>query len=319
MTIRTVALLIMAGFGATATAAPDDPLDQRIDPDQEVSSESAVLDGGHVDVGPRYVDDAWTLLVHDDSADPPVWRYLDSTVLRVGDAALQPVPDDEAYAFVPAPVGTEVHVVPQIQQPDVVWLGWNTQDPAVMETIDRGVTFRLRGVDGPAEMVMFLQSGDLGGPRVMWDSRQPYPQDFWVEVNTHAHANWVFPEPGVYLVEIEIAADLVTGEQVSDIQVVRFAVGDDTAPGDALAADYEAPQPSVDESSGVADGEDGSGAADGDDGDAAGGDTDGVAPALLVVVAGGVVLLLALIVVLARGRQARARASVPTGDTEGTA
>lgn len=305
MTIRTAALLA-AALGVTGASATEDfdapALDQQIDPDQEVASEPAVLEGGHVDMGPRYVDDEWTFLIHDDSADPPVWRHVDATALHVTDAALTSVPDDDAYAFVPAPAGADVHVVPQVQQPGVVWLGWNTQDPRVMETIDRGVTFRLRGVDGPGEMVMFLQSGDLGEPDAMWDSREQYPQDFWVEVNTHAHANWVFSEPGVYLVEIEIAADLVTGEQVSDTRALRFAVGDDTSGEEAIAAEHVPSETTADPTAGVSSAD---GAVSDEDG--------GVAPALSIAVAGGVALLAVVIVVLVRGRRARMRAAEPAG------
>jgi hypothetical protein len=45
---------------------------------------------------------------------------------HVLDQAQLSVPDDPAYAFVGADPGTTVGVVPQTQNPEVVWLGWNT-------------------------------------------------------------------------------------------------------------------------------------------------------------------------------------------------
>ncbi|MDA0136278.1 choice-of-anchor M domain-containing protein [Solirubrobacter deserti] len=189
---------------------------------------TTVISTGHVDIGPRFVDDRWTLQVYDD----PTWRDADSTVLQVTDDALLTVPDDPAYAFLPAKPGSDVYVIPQTQNPDVVWLGWNTQDPEVMETIDRGVTMTLTGVQGPGELTVYLQSGDFEQPQVLW------PKPIWVDVNTHTHANWVFTEPGVYLVQLKLEADLIDGRTVSDTRELRFAVGSGTSPEDARAATW---------------------------------------------------------------------------------
>ena len=56
----------------------------------------------------------------------------------------------------------------------------------------------LHGVQGPGDVYVFLQEGVAGAPNVLWDSDQAFPQDLWMDVNTHVHANWVFTEPGVY-------------------------------------------------------------------------------------------------------------------------
>ncbi|WFE30577.1 choice-of-anchor M domain-containing protein [Solwaraspora sp. WMMD791] len=279
---------------AAQPSSPDPVLDQSIAPDLPVADEPAVLAAGHVDLGPRYVDDEWTLLIHDDAAQP-VWRDPDRTVLRVTDAALRDVPDDPVYGFLGVPAGTQVHVVPQVQHPDVVWVGWNTQDPRVMETIDRGVTLELAGVDGPGEVVMYLQDGTFSEPQVLWRSAEPPGQPMWVEVNTHTHANWVFTTPGVYLVAVRVSADLVGGERVSATRHLRFAVGDATSPDDALAArpDEVAPAPPPA-------GPDGAGPAD----DAAGGAGPWLVVGLVVVAVG---LAGALVAVVLRGRAVRRR------------
>jgi surface-anchored protein len=236
-----------------AWAHTDDTLDQSIDSGQAVAEGQAVLDKGHVDIGPRFIDGEWTLLIHDDVAkadptQPSVWRTPDDTVLKVTDASILPVPDDPAYAFLGVDAGASVSVIPQTQNSEVVWVGWNTQDPDVMDTIDRGVTLSLIGVDGPGEMVVYLQSGTFGEPETLWDSRDSAPQDVWVDVNTHTHANWVFTEPGVYLAQYQITADLVDGTSVTDTQSLRFAVGDSTDPAAAFAASASSVAPAVDES-----------------------------------------------------------------------
>lgn len=292
--LSLAASVLLAMTLAAQPGSPDPALDQSIAPDQPVAAEPAVLAAGHVDLGPRHVDDEWTLLIHDDAAQP-VWRDPDRTVLQVTDAALQTVPDDPVYEFLGVPAGTDVHVVPQVQHPDVVWVGWNTQDPRVMQTIDRGVTLELADVDGPGELIMYLQSGTFSEPQVLWRSTEATGQPMWVEVNTHTHANWVFTAPGVYLVAVRVSADLVGGEQVSAVRHLRFAVGDATSTDEALAA-----QPPE-----VADSAATSGGADdqADDG-AVGGSTAWLVGGLTLAT---VVLAVALVVVVVRGRAVRRR------------
>lgn len=234
------AVVLLAGPAVPLHAQPapgDDPaLRQQIDEDQPVGSGRVVLADGHVDLGPAYVDGEWRFMVHDDSTDPSVWRDPRDVVLRIGDAALVEVPDDPTYDFLGAPAGQQVHVVSQTQQPGVVWVGWNTQHPQVMERIDRGVTMTMLGVDGPGRLSVYLQSGDFGPPEVLWSSAEPDPQPVWVDVNTHTHANWVFTEPGVYLVRVEVSAELPGGRIERALADLRFAVGGGTDPSSASAA-----------------------------------------------------------------------------------
>jgi putative ABC transporter-associated repeat protein len=300
---RVLAVLAAAALVALTTAMgqppPSDGLDQTIDGGQAVATDRKVLSAGHVDVGPRFTDGDWTLMVHDASSDPSVWRHLDRTVFQVSDAAVLPVPDDPAYAFIGEP-GTRVHVLPQVQNPDVVWVGWNTQDPEVMETIDGGATLTLSGVEGPGELFVYLQAGNFGDADVLWDSTKDEKQELWVDVNTHTHANWVFTKPGVYVVRIEVTADLVDGSTATDTQALRFAVGDATDVETAFAADLPAAAQDTPSAQ-----------------PAASQDTeDGGGPSPVLFVIGGIALLLlvGVVVVVIRGRAAK-RAALSTRDS----
>lgn len=246
---RASALLLTIGLLTLPTVAfadenDDSNLDQVLDELAIVHGER-VLEAGHIDMGPKYEDDgSWRFLIHDDVAKADanatsVWRYPDETVFHVLDAAQLTVPDDPAYTFLGAEAGSDVYVVPQTQNPEVVWVGWNTQDPKVMSTIDRGITLSLNGVQGPGIVTTYLQSGSFGEPQLLWDSRTADDQPIWVDVNTHTHANWVFTEPGVYIVELTAEADLIDGSHVSDTQRIRFAVGTATAPDEAFAMTWE--------------------------------------------------------------------------------
>ena len=120
--------------GAAPTPPPDDPaLAQSVAPDEAAASGPDVIDVGHVDVGPRVVDGQWQVMARDDSGPAPVWRDPAQTVLHVTDAALMDAPTDPAYDFMGGRAGERWYVVPQTQNPDVVWLGWNTQDALALD------------------------------------------------------------------------------------------------------------------------------------------------------------------------------------------
>jgi surface-anchored protein len=179
-----------------------------------------------------------------------------------------------------------------VQNPDVAWVGWNTQDPEVMETIDAGVTLTLTGVDGPGDLFVYLQAGNFGAADVLWDSTKDEKQDLWVDVNTHTHANWVFTEPGVYLVQTEVTADLVDGRTVTDTATIRFAIWDTTDVQSAFTAQTAAPEPRARENPAVAQ----------DDG------SSGLNPVVFVIGAVALVLLVGVVLVVTRGRAAKRRA-----------
>ncbi|MDG4795621.1 choice-of-anchor M domain-containing protein [Micromonospora sp. WMMD1082] len=290
-------LLVLATAPTPVRAAQPAPdLSQSIAADQPLATGRVELSAGHIDIGPRYVDDRWTLLIHDGTQAQPVWRDPDDTLLRVSDAAQQTVPDDPAYAFLGIEAGEQAYVVPQVQDPDVVWLGWNTQDPRVMQTIDRGATLTLLGVRGPGTLTTYLQSGNFAPPQPLWRSAESTAQPFWVEVNTHTHANWVFSAPGVYLVAVQVSADLVNGEKVSATRTLRFAVGDAASADEAFAATADVPAPA----SQVPPSEDPTEADD----------WAGGSQTLLITALAGtaVVLAIGLVVLLLHGRGARRRA-----------
>ena len=231
-----VGIIALASGTAPALAADDPALEQTVGADEEASTESAVIDTGHVDIGPRMVDGQWSVALRDDSGAHPVWRDPDRTVLRVSDAALMAAPTGSDYAFMGAQAGEQYYVVPQTQNPNVVWLGWNTQDPGVVSAIDRGATMRIGSVSGPGRTWMFLQDGTFGRPRLLVDGQSGQAQDVWVDASTHVHANWVFTAPGVYTAALTFSARTTDGQQLSASTTLRFAVGSQTSADEAFAA-----------------------------------------------------------------------------------
>ncbi len=313
---------LLAGPGAAALPADtqDDPaLRQAVEGDEASVDGREVVTDGHVDVGPRFLDGTWTLQARDDRAVPPVWRFPDETVFHVVDESILEAPDNPDYAFLGVEAGSPLYVVPQVQNQAVVWLGWNTQDPEVTQRIDRGATLRLDGVEGPGSFFLFLQEGVTGPPNVLWDSGAAYPQDLWMDVNTHVHANWVFTEPGVYTLDVTMLADLTDGTHVEDPGVLRFAVGTSTDPQAAFPAADEEPgqetaEPTTHAPDTVTDPAGGPDEAD----DAGAEDTSTSGVALWVGLA-ALVLVAAVVVTVVRGRRARALAELEADGREADA
>lgn len=210
--------------------APTPTVGSSVQPDEPTVAGRTVLDEGHVDLGPRFVDGAWTLQLRDDTVRPSVWRPLSDVVLQVAEAARTTVPADERFAFLGA-TGASLWVLPQAQQPGMLWPGWNTQDPRVATTVNREATWTLHGLTGPGHFVLFL-NGNFGEPQVVFDGAKPMPQRTGVEVNTHVHGNWVFTAPGSYLLDVEMSGTTTDGREVSDRDTLRVFVG----AGDATAA-----------------------------------------------------------------------------------
>lgn len=222
------------GRAATsATPSPDPALEQNVAANEPTSQTPAVIEAGHVDLGPRLIGGKLTVSLRDDSAASPVWRDPNKTVLRVRDGALIQVPQGEDYKFLAD--SKRVYVLPQTQKTQLVWLGWNTQDPAVTKLIQGGVNMRIEQVKGPGRSWLILQEGTFGKPKVLADSAAS-AQDIWVDTNTHVHANWIFSKPGIYLVKVSFKATGVDGKTYQATTTLRFAVGDATSTTNALKA-----------------------------------------------------------------------------------
>lgn len=227
----------------SASAQPNDSnlsrgdraLTQTLSAEQPVASGRTEISAGHVDMGPRFNNGKFELMLHDDHGETPVWRSLDEVIYRGSDQAILEVPNDPRYSFVGAPAGSKVYVIPQTETKGVIWPGWNTQDPQLVSKLNRGVNLTLEQVSGPGTFSLYLENGNFSAPQVLWSSTKSEPQKLWVEKNTHTHANWVFTAPGEYLLKVTASAELSDGSTVSDTRYLKFAVGD-SASADTLYA-----------------------------------------------------------------------------------
>ena len=313
-------LVIVGAPSSFADPSPDPDLAQSVAAHEEWSNEASEISVGHVDLGPRLIDGQWRAGLRHDAESGAVWRDPNQTVLRVSDAAIMTAPDSADYPFLADVAGKPVYVVPQTQNPSVVWLGWNTQDPAVTATIDRGLTMRVGPVSGPGRAWLFLQSGTFGKPLLLADSGAA-PGDVWIDSGTHVHANWAFSAPGTYTATVTFLGTTTAGEAVSASTTLRFAVGDAASESEALA--MAAPAAADAASAGASTSSSGaapaaSGAAPASSSSASGAASGGLPDwAFLAIIAVAVVSLLVIgALVVARSRRSRAEQAAAIAEAD---
>lgn len=314
--------VIVGAPSSFADPSPDPDLAQSVAAHEEWSNEASEISVGHVDLGPRLIDGQWRAGLRHDAESGAVWRDPNQTVLRVSDAAVMTAPDSADYPFLADVAGKPVYVVPQTQNPNVVWLGWNTQDPAVTATIDRGLTMRVGPVSGPGRAWLFLQSGTFGKPLLLADSGAA-PGDVWIDSGTHVHANWAFSAPGTYTATVTFLGTTTAGEAVSASTTLRFAVGDAASASEALA--MAAPAAADAASAGASASSSGSapaasGAAPASSSSSASGAASGGLPdwaflAIIAVAAASLLVIGALVVARSRRSRAEQAAAIAEADS----
>lgn len=256
-----------------------------------------VLTEGHVDVvAPRVVDGKLQIQVKDGttvgrSGGQVRWREPRDVLFQSKADIRTTLPDDPALAFL-GDEGDEIYLLPQQQQPGVLWTGWSTEALSAAQ-VSGAVTWRLTKVDGPGAFGIFT-TGSFGDSTVIFNSTDGLPDTHSVPLGTHAHANWGFAKKGTYRLTFDATAKLANGQTVADTEVYTFAV-------DSAARGGGSPG-GGDDSGGENGGEDGGGNSGGGDGDLAYTGATGVLP----LAAGGVALLVLGGGVLFVGRRRKA-------------
>ena len=213
--LRLLIIALGTALGAIGSSAAPPP----------AASAATEIDRGHADIGPMLAGGQWRIEIKDDSGGEAVWRDPDNTVLRVRDAAAHELPDSNDYAFLGEP-GDEVFLIPQTQLDGVIWLGWNTQHPALLDDPPQQISLRVHDVAGPGQLHVYFDYGGFRPAREVWDGSDP-GEPLLVEPNTHAHANWAFSAAGEYRVGFTAEIVDAAGEPHTASATLHFLVGDD--------------------------------------------------------------------------------------------
>lgn len=184
-----------------------------------------VLEQGHVDaVDVAYEDGTLELHVHDETVDPPVERDPADVVLRALPGARTTVPADSAYRFL-GRAGAPVWILPETENPDLLWPGLSTEDIETGVFTGDTVTLTLCHVRGPGALSVFT-TDPLGAPTVLANSGDGTPDRLALATGTHEHVNWGFTRTGTYRATFQATATLADGTRVtSDPATYTFQVG----------------------------------------------------------------------------------------------
>jgi len=182
-----------------------------------------VLSQGHVDgFAARKTGSLLEVGILDDTAATNTWREAPNVTLQVKAAARTTVPNDARYAFLGA-VGTDVWILPQTQNPNLLWLGWNTQQIPSGFLQGNAIQWRLVSMTGPGAFHLYTVDG-FGNPTVLFESDNGLPDSVNVPTNTHAHGNWAFSAAGTYKLTFRGSGTKVGGGVVTDEAVHTFDV-----------------------------------------------------------------------------------------------
>jgi surface-anchored protein len=202
-----VALLLFAP--SVATAAPRTVLS-----DVHTDAVHVRYDGGALSLGTRI------------GTPPYEFAEADAVLLQVKDtdAARLAVPDLPEYAFLGAPGGT-IWMAPQVQDPTLLFAGWDTEALPGGVFADDAVDLHLRGVTGPGALEVF-QNDEFGMPIRVFSSTDQSHRTLRQGVGQHVHANWAFTALGRYTLTFEVTGT-VGGQEIRSGSVdYTWLVGD---------------------------------------------------------------------------------------------
>ncbi len=243
------------------TPAPELPDTSNHHAADPVKTNPVEITRGHMDLRLRS-DEAspskYSLVLKDDSLTgekTSVMRAIDSVTWKVGVNARFTRPQslsDPSYDVLGS-VGESSYVLPETQNPDIVWPGVSTEgiDYALFP---KGIDYELRVLESPKDSrVAFFQAGTFGAPaNIMVDSANAEKSRIHTDSPTHMHANWVFSKPGHYRLQIraldgdkEIAAPVSWSVSVHEAAAQPIEKEETPAPSASPSTPVPSVQPTV--------------------------------------------------------------------------
>ena len=186
------------------------------------------VSAGHFDVGPIFDNGRLLIRVKDDRTSPAKWQPAANYRFTLEDAAKTTIPNSKQYGNL---AGTSGWQIPLTQNPDVPWIGWNTQHPSIAGKAESSATLSLDYVSGPGKLAVY-STGPFGDISEKYFGNYPsFPSSTEVPVgNTgvHVHGIWLFTQPGKY--EIGISYQLrINGKTEKASTTLYFQVGTEEA------------------------------------------------------------------------------------------
>jgi surface-anchored protein len=176
--------------------------------DSDLEWNPAVLTTEHVDLFTVQYNGSWNFFVSDD--DNAIFHSPNAALNYVAAGAKTVQPAGSQWNFIGAGAGNDVWILPQSQNPDLLYAGARTiVNPGVFAG---GIQVQLRSVEGPGDFSLY-SSGSFGTPTVRSASADGINgSDAWsVPAPGHVHYNWAFTQAGIYAVEISASGNFNGG------------------------------------------------------------------------------------------------------------
>lgn len=189
------------------------------------AAQPVTISTGHVDVlDVELHGDHFHIHVHHEADGEETLYDPSDVVLQALPESETAVPDDERFSFLGEP-GAPVWVLPQTQNPDLLFAGLSAEDVAPGATEGDIVRFELIDLQGPGDFSVFDVDAN-GAPVIRFDSGDGEPDVTEISAGSHVHTNWAFEAPGDYVATIEVSTILVDGTEISSGPLeVSFTVG----------------------------------------------------------------------------------------------
>ena len=189
------------------------------------SGDPVVLTTEHVDlIAPVYESGELELRAKVGTAADHTFHDPADVLVHVLPAAASTVPNGDTYAFL-GTAGAPLWLIPETQNPEVVWAGWSTEELAAGTFAGDSVDMRLVGAEGPGTVEVFQTTG-FGSITRIFSSEESLPAR-QQSVGQHVHANWAFSAEGSYTLSFEVSATTADGAAVTTGPVeYSFLVGE---------------------------------------------------------------------------------------------
>ena len=178
---------------------------------------ATILSSGHVDYASRIVNGKLESLIKDGTTQTTAWREPSGTVVWLKPTSKVVLPP--GYGAIGA-AGTAVWQVPQTQNADLVWLGWNSEELSAAQ-VTGPVSWTLDSVSGPGAVKVYLQGSFGEVKEVVFDGGGTHS----IALGKHVHGNWAFAAEGVYRLGFTQTVTLAGGARSSDTETLTVAVG----------------------------------------------------------------------------------------------
>jgi len=174
-----------------------------------LQAQTSYLTEGHTDIDIGYDDGTFALGIS--HGEPEQDFDVNSTYLVALPGALTTVPSDPSFSFLGS-AGSDIWILPQVQNPDLLFLGFGAEDIESGTFLNNQLTMTLENVSGPGSFSIYLNDG-FGNP-TQWFTGGNGSQET-IATGAHTHVNWAFSEPGDYEVTFQGDAQLPDGTPVS--------------------------------------------------------------------------------------------------------